>query len=988
MHTVMAIVRRDIKRLLRVPEAWVVLFGLVFIPPLYAWFNIAGFWNPYGNTQGIQVTVVNNDRGANAKPVGKLNMGDQIVKQLKGNKQMGWNFADENEAMRRVESGESYAAIVIPKNFSARTAGVLQGESKRPTLEYYVNEKANALASRITDTGASTVDSQVNETFVATVSKVISGVVNKTGENIDAKTNAATADTIRDLRKTQKSVADIRADINELTTALNDVPNKTKIARGTLQQTQLSGARTAKQLGDTSTAITQTQAALGDFAGSMGGTLDQSSSLLSQASSQANLTINSIAAGLTKANGDVGSALTTAKQINHDTSRLIDQIDASGAPGSAAAATNLREQNQRLSDSIDSLSDLNSSPNLGATVSSTVSAANGIDKATQTALANSADARKSLASNALPQLNNGLTGLSTFAATSSANLTSQQSLVNQSSVVLTQLDQACATASTALSGTDKGLANLQNHLSTIITDILALSSSSALGSESGALGKAIGGSGKLDATKIADFMLSPTVLDTKVVYPVKTYGSGMAPLFTNLTLWVGAFMLVVLMKLDVDDDDLEDVKGVKIQPTPSQRYWGRWTLFALIASIQAIVTVLGELAIGVQCHNVPVFIITAMLASVVYVSITYSLSTSFMHVGKALCVGLVIIQIPGSSGMYPIEMMPKFFRALYPYFPFTYSINALRETIAGFYHADWFVNMGKLMIFAVLFFILGLVVQPHMGALRQLVDRELAASDIFVNEPSIHKPRQYRVTQVLSLLADKTEYRMAIERRAHKFALLYPKIMRSTLVFGIAVPLVMGVILSLTNGTRVIALAAWLSWFLITIIFLVAVEAIRDSLARQVRLGNLDDEAVRTLLYEDHRPLRGIWKRTSDGTSGHNSAANAASASTRTLGLARLAKVTGASAHSDTAGHGVANGTTTTVEPVTPATVAGSGLDGYGEAESSESAADAVETADTMALDNGIAESTNPDGAKHETKPQTKHETESETQREQGGEAR
>ncbi|MDF7663203.1 YhgE/Pip domain-containing protein [Bifidobacterium sp. ESL0763] len=857
MHTVLAILRRDIMRLLRVPAAWVVLFGLVFIPPLYAWFNIAGFWNPYGNTQGIQVTVANDDRGANAKPMGRLNMGNQIVQQLKGNKQMGWNFASEQEAMRRVESGESYAAIVIPKDFSARTAGVLQGGSKRPTLEYYVNEKANALASRITDTGASTVDSQVNETFVATVSKVVSGVVNKTGERIDAKTGTATADTIRDLRATQKSVADIRADINDLTDSLADVPNRTKVARGTLQQARQSSLQTARQLDGTSTAITQTQAALGEFTGSMGGTLDQSSSLLSQASSQANVTINSIAAGLTQANGDVGSALSTAKQINRATGRLIDALDASGAPGSAAAVANLRQQNQRLAESIDSLSDLNSSPNLGATVSSTVSAANGIDKATQTALSNSAQARKSLASDALPQLNSGLTGLAGFAATSSADLTSQGSLVNQSGLVLDQLDQACATASKALKGTDKGLANLQGQLATITTDISALSGSSALDGD-GALAKAIGGSGKLDATKIADFMLSPTVLDTKVVYPVKTYGSGMAPLFTNLTLWVGAFMLVVLMKLDVDDDDLESVglrglKGVSPRPTPGQRYWGRWALFAIIAALQAIVTVLGELVIGVQCHNVPVFLVTAVLASMVYVSITYSLSTSFMHVGKALCVGLVIIQIPGSSGMYPIEMMPKFFRLLYPFFPFTYSINALRETIAGFYRADWLVNMAKLMVFAVLFFVLGLVVRPHMGALRQLVDRQLGATDIFVNEPSLHKPRQYRVTQALSLLANKAEYRAAIERRAHKFALLYPKIMRGTLAFGIAVPVAMGVIFSLTNGTRVVALAAWLIWFLATIIFLVAVEAIRDSLARQVQLGNLDDDAVRTLLHEDQR---------------------------------------------------------------------------------------------------------------------------------------
>ncbi|MCO6559040.1 MAG: YhgE/Pip domain-containing protein [Bifidobacterium sp.] len=855
MSNVFAIVRRDIVRLLSVPAAWVVLFGLVFIPPLYAWFNIAGFWNPYDNTQGIEVIVVNNDRGTDFKPIGKMNMGDQIVTQLKGNSQLGWKFADQNEAMQRVESGESYAAIIIPKNFSDRVAGVIEGHSTRPTLEYYVNEKANALASRITDTGASTVDSQVNETFVSTVSKVVSSVVNKTDTDINAKADTATADTLTDLNKAQQSVADIRGNISDLTDTLNGVPDKTKAARGTLDKTQKAGAQTSKQLGDASSAITNTQNTLNDFTNNAGGTLDQSANLLSQASSQSNVAINSIAAGLTKANGDVGSALSTAQQINTDTGSLINRLEAAGVPGSSSAIADLKAQNQRLGDSVKALNDLNSSKNLGSMVSSTVSAANGINTSTQSALTNAASARKSITTGALPQLNNGLNGLSTVAATSSANLTSQGSLITQSTIVLDQLDQAAAAAAKALVGTDKGLANLQGHLSTLTTDISALSSSSALGS-SGILAKSVGGNGKLDAAKIADFMLSPTVLDTKVVYPVSAYGSGMAPLFTNLTLWVGAFMLVVLMKLEVDDDGLEN------EPTPGQRYWGRWILFALIASIQAVVTVLGELVIGVQCHNVPIFIITAMLASMVYVSITYALSASFLHVGKALCVALVIVQIPGSSGMYPIEMMPKFFRDMYPYFPFTYSINALRETIAGFYHADWFVNMGRLMIFAVLFFILGLVVKPHMGNLQQLVDHQLKASDIITSEPALHKTHEYPISQALSMLANKEEYRAGIEERARKFALLYPKLMRGTLAFGIAIPAAMAITFSLTTGTKVIALAAWVIWFLVTIVFLVGVELIRDSLARQVRLGNLEDDAVRTLLYERQRPRKKAKAKT------------------------------------------------------------------------------------------------------------------------------
>lgn len=184
MRNAFAIVKRDILRLLRVPAAWVILFGLVFIPPLYSWFNVLGFWDPYGNTLNIRVAVVNQDRGADNEIMGKANLGNQIVSQLKVNSQLGWRFVDEDEAMDQVKSGESYAAIIIPKDFSKQLTGVITDGSARPQLEYYVNEKANALASKVTDTGASTVDKQVNNTFVSTVSKVVSSKVNSTGERL------------------------------------------------------------------------------------------------------------------------------------------------------------------------------------------------------------------------------------------------------------------------------------------------------------------------------------------------------------------------------------------------------------------------------------------------------------------------------------------------------------------------------------------------------------------------------------------------------------------------------------------------------------------------------------------------------------------------------------------------------------------------------------------------------------------------------------
>ena len=118
MRNVLQILRRDLKRLVTVPAAWVIMIGITIIPPLYAWFNIYGFWNPYGNTDSIKVAVANMDEGTDNALLGKVNLGDQIEGTLKSNDQLGWEFMGKANAMEAVESGDCYAAIVIPSDFS------------------------------------------------------------------------------------------------------------------------------------------------------------------------------------------------------------------------------------------------------------------------------------------------------------------------------------------------------------------------------------------------------------------------------------------------------------------------------------------------------------------------------------------------------------------------------------------------------------------------------------------------------------------------------------------------------------------------------------------------------------------------------------------------------------------------------------------------------------------------------------------------------
>ncbi|MCI1219808.1 MAG: YhgE/Pip domain-containing protein [Bifidobacterium sp.] len=855
MSNAFAIARRDIMRMLRLPAAWVILFGLIFLPPLYAWFNIVGFWNPYGNTRGVHVAVTNEDRGANNTAMGHLELGDQIVGKLKADNTLGWRFVNRSEAMQEVYSGESYAAIIIPKDFSAQVSGITDGQQTtsgdsashstsvspvRPKLEYYVNEKKNGIATKITDTGANTVDTQVNDAFNSAVSSVISSAVNSTAATMTAQRNDLVSQTVASLRTTQRDIANVRNTIAGLRGRMAAAPQQTKNARGALQAASTAGRQAGTGLQNTAKLINETQNTLNEFIGSSSSTLDQGSTLLSQASAQTNLTVSSLAGQLTQANGKIASALATARTVNDANAQLIADLKAlnqeSDIPGVDEVIAQLERQNTALSDSINGLSKLNT--DTGTTITDTSKASNALDSSTQSTLETFGKARTGLVSGTLPGLNNSLTSLAGSSSALGAGLSGQDGVIAQANITLTQLDQAIASTSSALADTDAGLGRISTRLGALIVDLGTLNSSNLLSN-------LLGGSGKLDVGSIASFMLSPTVLNTQILYPVNSYGSGMAPLFTSLSLWVGAFMLIVLLKLEVDDDGL-DTDTL----TLGQRYWGRWMLLAAIAALQGITTAVGDLVIGVQSVNRFGFVATAAIASLVYISIAYALATTFMHIGKVLCIVLVMVQIPGSSGLYPTELLPHFFRAISPFLPFTPAVKALRETIGGFYDGHWISYMTRLLIFAAIAFLLGLVARPHLITLNRLAARQIAQSDMIVGEPIRTQGHEYRLSQAIGLLANKDEYREEIERRAVHFAKLYPRLRRGALVAGLVVPVLLALTFSLTTGTKLVALTAWIIYLLLIVIFLMAIEMIRDSLERQMQLGTLSDESVRSIVRE------------------------------------------------------------------------------------------------------------------------------------------
>ena len=787
MRNVLSVFVRDVRRLLRVPAAWVIVLGLAVLPAFYAWVNIIGFWNPYGNTANVRVSVVNRDRGTESAPIAGVDLGDRIVDSLGDNHDIGWAFVDEDTAMRDVRSGRSYAAIVIPEDFSDRLAGLITGDGERPALEYYVNEKASPIAPKVTDTAANTVDRQVNATFVSTVSEVVAQAVNQAEAQASDSADAARAKADRALADAQDAVASIRSAIADVTDA--DDPMDLTGVRATLDDVRRLGADAASGLDGLSDLLGTTRTTRGQTVYIASTAFDTGNSLLSQANAKATGALASASGAITAANGQVSGGLATLQDITDRNATLLNDLKAlsEALPDSAGtiaqAIEQLQQANTTLDGTVESLTALNGT--IATTATDTGALADDLGTATQQALDASAQARSTLNADAWPALGNGLGALSTASGTLGGQLSAQGTLIDQASLIVDQLDQALLQTKTALSDTDAALARVQTRLGTLRTDLGALSSA-------GTLDALFGGDGTLDERRIADFMLSPTVLDEHVVYPVNSYGSGMAPLFTNLAMWAGVFMLVALMKLETDGEGVEDL-------TATQAYLGRWLLLAVMAAAQGLVVTVGDLVIGVQTVSPVAFVATGVIASVTYSAVAYMLATTLLHVGKALIMVMIIVQIPGAGGMYPIEMMPGFFRALHPFFPFTYAIDALRETIGGFYGNVWWTSMAHLLVFAAVAFAVGIGVRPRLTNVNRLFARQIAQAGILNGEPVTLRGHEYPIGQILRVLGDRTEYREAIVQRAAAFEDLYPWLRRGATIAGFVVPIILAVTFSLTQ---------------------------------------------------------------------------------------------------------------------------------------------------------------------------------------------
>lgn len=734
MKNIWKIFTGDLKKLVKQPFALVIIIGLCVIPSLYAWFNIFANWDPYANTGGIPVAVVSLDKDYTRKDGSVVNMGESVLENLHSNTSVKWIFLDtEEEAREGVEAGKYYAAIVITEKFTYSMYNVFSDDFENPSLIYYQNQKSNAIATKITDTVAGTLQNTINETFIKVAATTIFEEGNSVSDQMQGDSYVeefcADLEELNDNLKEYSTMIDtFRAGNDRLEAAITHVNYEIPVMQKKLDATTASLNQSSQNLSSTrdtlsnfstnvDTSMNTIQTSLED----MKKILDQSK--LADDTAQMTKDLNKVARDTNTLNGQVNNLLAALIEQRLEGSVSGGDASAGSGSGNTAATDAAIEALKAMQKELDMMNTV-----IGSVLESTD------EQAAEKAKVNVNNAMNNLKNvidscensvsnmqgiyknNLVPQMQKVLTNMSD-------SLNQVTTLVNTLSNTVQNIGVVMEGVGDAVDGTSESLGQIQgvvDGISQKLTDLTEQLEGASEEEMMDILVRFLGG----DPDSLGAYFASPVTMETIAMYPVATYGSAMTPFYSTLAIWVGSTILVALVKVKASPKNLENVQSYQL-------YFGRYLLFLLLAQIQAAIIVAGDLwLLKVNIVEPGLFFLAASFTATAFSLLIYSLTLAFGDVGKAVCVIVMVLQIAGSSGTFPIELLPDIYQKIYIFFPFPYAITAMREALAGMYGTAYMAALAKLILFMLEGLLIGLVIRIPFVKLNHFVEERMEDTEL------------------------------------------------------------------------------------------------------------------------------------------------------------------------------------------------------------------------------------------------------------------
>lgn len=715
MRNIIRIFASDAKRLYTNVVAVVVIIGLSVIPSLYAWFNILSNWAPYEKeaTSQLSVAVASADKGKDLDGI-EVNVGQLIVDNLKENDSINWVFLDSSyEAVEQVESGDCYAALVMDENFSDDMLSFLGGDLNHPEIIYYENEKKNAIAPKITGKVKNTVQEEVNKAFVSTLAETM----------VKASAYVMTSDDTT-LGWTDSALTKMKRMDSDLTTTV------------TILNSYISLIEASSSLMDAAKGITDELDYIENNSRAMinaaDAAVDSGSDSLSTVSDMVILSFDEADAQLQQLDSLLSQVLTEVKTTGTITKTQAVSIKTAIIAVQTAFETGSKDVKGKYNSTIDGyiatidgnfttmLTDVEGVEAAGAAVGKdTETLLKSLQGEVSTARSTIATLKSDYQNTVSPQLNQTMSTIGQSLNEVCSILNYSSAGIDELSDVLGSYPDMLAMGKGNLESTRDEILGMQSDLQGLISDMEDMENNE----QYKMLLKLI----ETDPELISDFISDPIDLNQQNIYEVENNGSATAPFYIVLSIWVGALILVAIVHTKV-----KAVTGVE-KLTTFEEFFGRYLIFFTIGQLQTIITVLGALFFTqIQCEHKFLFWLACSFTSFTFTLFLYSLTYAFEAVGEAIAVVLMVLQVAGSGGTFPVEVLPVVYQLMYKYMPFAYGMNAIRECVAGMYKNAYWGYMSGLLTYIGVALLIGLVLSIPCKKLNVMIKESKEKTDLMI----------------------------------------------------------------------------------------------------------------------------------------------------------------------------------------------------------------------------------------------------------------
>lgn len=679
--------KKNMKSIIKYIFIIAIIVGICVLPALYAWINIYANKDPYANTGNIPVAVSSYDKGTylNGK---HINSSLEVMNNLKDSKSLDFKIINSpDDATEGVESGKYYAAIIFEKDFTKNMYNIDKSlNNDNTSITYYTNTKKNSVASKITDTAASNVLESINNKYIETVFSTFFNDSKDLNDNFKDKSAVNTA--VRELTK-------LRNDLNGYDKTVKLFLDNSSSLENSITNTKKSFNRdrvnSQKDIDNAINDISDARNAIKNISKN----IDNSLSNLTKDINSLDKSINEL-----KGASDDNSKQKILNDINNKSDNILTVLE---------KLLNIvpKDSNSKIAKSLRDNLELMIKTNKDIKKS-------GDDINT---LLKDIEVLKGLNNNSLsPNFN---TLMSEFDNT----LELTKPIIKSGKVMIDDIDPVLDSSLKATTSVDSSMTRLEKILSLSVErldEVLNKVKKAKIDEKAKILIDFLDG----DPDSYSKFFASLVDVKTKKIYKADSYGMAMTPFYSVLAIWVGGVILVSVLSLDSNKKKYKNKSEGYI-------FFRKFVPFLILGQIQALIIVLGDIfLLDISPVHPFLIFISAAVTSLVFMMFIYSLAISFGDIGKGIVVVIMVLQIAGSSGSFPIEILPDIFNKIYKFFPFSYAINAMREALCGIYKYDFIIYLLQLSVFFIIGIIIGLVIRRPFTNINNFVTEKLEETEV------------------------------------------------------------------------------------------------------------------------------------------------------------------------------------------------------------------------------------------------------------------